>query len=110
VKKQHVGGSLLCWFSVQTPLIVVCDNRKPNVSDNQMSHGFRFCAMIGPHIPESVIQHHNEFHPGPREALPRYGTHDQGIWLPEVRSGVNGNDLPRTSPIDDIPRLSDSES
>jgi hypothetical protein len=66
--------------------------------------------MIGPHIPESVIQHHNEFHPGPRKALPRYGTHDQGIWLPEVRSGVNGNDQPKTALIDDIRRLSDSES
>ncbi len=54
------------------------------MSDDHGDKGFRFHAVTDPHIPESVLQHDNEFHPGPWEALPRYGTHDQGIWLPEV--------------------------
>jgi len=53
------------------------------MSSEEVRKGFRFCAMIGANVPECVLQHHNEFHPGPRESLPRYGTHDQGIWLPE---------------------------
>lgn len=56
------------------------------LSDENVIKGFRFCAMMGPDVPESVNQHHNEFHPGPREALPLYDTPDQGIWLPELKS------------------------
>ena len=68
---------------VALSLFFVPDNKTVTVPTIPLSKGFRFCAMIGPHIPESVLEHHNEFHAGPRPLLPCYGTHDQGIWLPE---------------------------
>jgi len=56
------------------------------LSDENVIKGFRLCAMMGPDVPESVSQHHNDFHPGPREALPLYGTPDQ----PAARTQIVG--------------------
>jgi hypothetical protein len=56
---------------------VSSDRRKVPVSNDNVIKGL--LRHVGTLILESVSQHRNEFHPGPREALPRYDTYDEGV-------------------------------
>lgn len=48
--------------------------------------GYRFSAALLLVTPAAVLQHHRELWTGLPKALPSYGTVDDGIWLPEVKS------------------------
>jgi hypothetical protein len=54
--------------------------------NDDVLEGYRFSAALQLVTPTAVLQHHRELRPGPVETLPSYGTQDDGIWLPEVKS------------------------
>ncbi len=58
----------------------------PKQDDEEMFHGFRFQVVPGPDVPEEARRHDQEFHPGPKEALPEYCSIQYGIWVPAVKT------------------------
>lgn len=59
---------------------------KPKFPNDDVLKGYRFSAALQLVTPSAVLQHHGELWSGLTETLPSYGTEDDGIWLPEVKS------------------------
>jgi hypothetical protein len=58
----------------------------PRQADEEIFHGFRFQVVPGLDVPEEARRHDQEFHPGPKEALPEYCSIQHGVWVPAVTS------------------------
>lgn len=55
-------------------------------SNDDVLGDYQFTATLRLRTPYHVLIHHHECHPGPRKALPTYGTRAEGIWLRQTKS------------------------
>lgn len=75
---------------------VVTMGPSPQRPNEDLFHGYRFQVVPGPHVPEEARRHDQEFHPGPKEALPEYCSIQNGIWVPAVKTQEEINVVART--------------
>jgi hypothetical protein len=91
---------------------------KPKINEtcyqnNDLVKGLRFAATLDITTPLSVLLHHGEAFSGPPEKAPRYGTEQDGIWLPEVKTwrelGVDIDEMSKGESASDVGPAEDSE-
>jgi hypothetical protein len=81
--------------------------------NNDLVKGLRFVATLEITTPISVLLHHGETFSGPLSEAPIYGTEQDGIWLPEIKTwrelGVDIGELSAGESASDVGPVKDSE-